>query len=117
VIGAPIAPGDVAGLCERVRALASSSPAGPIVCDVHALGAADVLTLHTLARLQLTARRLGTRIVLRDAAPGLSDLLRFAGLDAVLAPGGLRVEPRRQPEHGEEPLGVEEGVEPGDPAV
>jgi anti-anti-sigma regulatory factor len=118
VIGAPIAPADVPGLCERVRRVAAAGAPGPVVCDVSALARADVLTVHALARLQLTARRLGTRIVLHDAAPALRDLLRFAGLDAVVASGaGLGVEPEGQPEQREHPRGVEERVQPRDPAA
>jgi ABC-type transporter Mla MlaB component len=118
VIGAPIACADVPGLCERVRQRAAQSEAEVILCDVRGLVRADVLTVHALARLQLTARRLGRRVRLLDAPPELLDLLRFVGLDEALPPaGGLRVEPLGQAEEREEPRGVEERVEPGDPAV
>ncbi len=73
-----------------------------IVVDVRAL-AADAATVDTLARLQLNACRIGQRIELRGASPALERLIAFCGLDQVLP-----VEPRREAEEREEPLGVEE---------
>jgi hypothetical protein len=63
-----------------------------IVCDAGAFPP-DVATIDTLARLQLTARRLGLDLRLRHASSELLDLLDFAGLCDV-----LRIETRRQPE-------------------
>jgi ABC-type transporter Mla MlaB component len=118
VIAGPIACADVPGLCERVLALLRSSGADEIVCDVRALGRPDAGTVNALARLQLTARRAGARIRLRHASRELQELLIFVGLDAAVPVGvRLRVEPIREAEEREEPLGVEERVEPGDPAV
>jgi ABC-type transporter Mla MlaB component len=118
VIGAPIACADVPGLCERVRRRAAESDADVIVCDVRGLVRPDALTVNALARLQLTARRLGRRVRLLDAPPQLLDLLRFFGLDEALpAAADLVVEPLGQAEEREEPRGVEERVEPGDPPV
>jgi hypothetical protein len=67
VIGAPIACADVPGLCERVRRRAAESDADVIVCDVRGLVRPDALTVNALARVQLTARRLGRRVRLLDA--------------------------------------------------
>jgi hypothetical protein len=60
-----------------------------IVCDVGCLPP-DVAAIDTLARLQLTARRLGLEVRLRHASSELQDLLAFAGLRDVLGlePGG-----------------------------
>jgi hypothetical protein len=66
-----------------------------IVCDVGAL-APDVAAVDALARLQLTARRLGYEIRLRDASVDLQDLLDFVGLSDV-----LRVEAGGQAEERE----------------
>ena len=63
-----------------------------IVCDVRAFPP-DAAALDTLARLQLTARRLGLDLKLRHASNELQDLLAFAGLRDV-----LRVETGGQPE-------------------
>jgi hypothetical protein len=54
-----------------------------IVCDVGAL-APDAAAVDALARLQLTARRLGYEIRLRDPSVDLQDLLDFVGLRDVL---------------------------------
>jgi hypothetical protein len=61
------------------------SAPGPstIVCDV-AFFAPDAAAIDTLARLQLTARRLGLEFRLRHASNELQDLLAFAGLRDVL---------------------------------
>jgi anti-anti-sigma regulatory factor len=75
---------------------------GPIVVDASAL-AADAAAIDLLARLQLAARRLGRRVLLRHASADLERLIGFVGLDGV-----LRVEPGRQAEEREEALGTEE---------
>jgi hypothetical protein len=54
-----------------------------IVCDAGAFPP-DVATIDSLARLQLTARRLGLELRLRHASSELQDLLAFAGLRDVL---------------------------------
>ncbi len=79
VIAAPIGAEDVPRLCERLRVLLVQSDARVVFCDVRAL-AADARTVDALARLQLTARRLGCRIRLQRASPELRDLLRLVGL-------------------------------------
>ena len=61
-----------------------------------------------LARSQLFAHRLGGSLVLRYACEELEALLDLVG---------LRREVGGQTEGGEQVLGVEEGVEPGDPVA
>jgi hypothetical protein len=80
-------------------------------CQVGALEA-DAATLDLLARLQLSARRLGIEVRLLDASPELRELVAFAGLNGV-----LRLEPKREPEEREEPFGVEEESQLDDPAA
>jgi hypothetical protein len=63
-----------------------------IVCDVGSFHP-DAAAIDALARLQLTAKRLGLELRLRHASTELQDLLDFAGLREV-----LRVEMRGQPE-------------------
>jgi hypothetical protein len=82
VIEGPIAAIDVPLLCERLRSLLAGTDA-EVVVDVRSL-AADAVTLEALARLQLTARRVGRRISLRRASPDLDCLVSFAGLADVL---------------------------------
>jgi STAS domain len=84
----------------------------PLVCDLSALGGADVETIDLLARLQLAARRHGRTIRFLHASPALHALIVFASLDAV-----LRVEPGREAEEREDPVGVEEERQFDDPAV
>ena len=70
-------------------------------------GAPDVDTVDWLATAQLCARRRGGRIEVRDPSPDLLALLDLAGLRGQMV---------REPEGGEQ-AGVEERVEPGDPAL
>jgi hypothetical protein len=76
--------------------------ASPLICDVRAL-APDALTIETLARLQLAARRVGHEVALRGVSRELLELLDLFGLRGV-----LRVEVGGQPEEREERVGVEE---------
>ncbi|MGY1498037.1 STAS domain-containing protein [Streptomyces sp. QTS52] len=112
VLAGPVTREGVARLCEDVRALLATGAGGgrdpAVVCDVAGLGPPGLDTVELLARLQLAARRAGGRIRLRDPAP---DLLAF--LDLV----GLRFEVEGKAEQREPALGVEEAVEPGDPAL
>ncbi|WP_065967393.1 STAS domain-containing protein [Streptomyces sparsogenes] len=125
VLGRAVRRAEVPGLCARLRELASrDAQGGPVVVDVGAVRAPDLAVLEALARLRLTARRLGRRIRLRGASGELRALLARAGLDAVLPaadlPGGEGVdgvEAGGQAEEGEEAGGVQEGVERGDPAA
>jgi hypothetical protein len=70
----------------------------------------DLVLIDALARLQLFACRMGCSIELRDVCDELRDLVALVGLDELL------LEPRRQPEGGEQ-LGTEEVVERGDPSA
>ena len=99
-LGGPLAPVDLPGLCERGRALLEVSGADVLVCDVSAVAEADAVALDAVARLQLTARRLGKRICVRHASKELCALLAFTGLAEVC---GLRVELERQAEEREDP--------------
>ncbi len=70
-----------------------------LVCDVRRLSAPDCAAVDALARLQLTARRRGQRICLRNASRELAELLTLAGLGDVLPDEhGSGVQVRRQVE-------------------
>jgi hypothetical protein len=84
---------------------------GPIVVDASLLAPTGA-TIDRVARQQLTALRRGRRILVRGASADLERLISFAGLEEV-----LRLEPRRQAEQGEEPVGVEEERQLADPPV
>ena len=75
-------------------------------CTLRGNGSPDLGAVDLLARMQLTAIRAGGRIRLTAVSKELAELLDLAGLGREV--GG-------QPEGGEQ-VGVEEGVEPGDPA-
>jgi hypothetical protein len=99
-------------------------PLPPIDCDVSALTEADELALDALARLQLTARRLGRSVRLCNASAQLVDLLALAGLTDVLpvvdaaevAAAQSGVEVNGQIEEGKQ-VPVDEVVDRGDAAV
>jgi ABC-type transporter Mla MlaB component len=85
VIGGPIAPADVPGLCNRVLDALERSNAHRVVCDVSALGDPDAAAVDALARLHLAAGRLARRLELRRAPHELRDLVVLMGLGEVLA--------------------------------
>jgi hypothetical protein len=68
--------------------------ASTLLVNVAALDA-NAVTLDALARVQLTARRCGFSVQLRDTSPELRELIGFAGLDAVLPEEPLGLEPGR----------------------
>lgn len=104
----PVTRDEVAGLCDDVRALLEVTGAGVVVCDVGGLGPPGLGAVDLLARLELAARRAGGRIRLRDPDPSLHALLDLVG---------LRFQVEGEAEEREPALGVEEEVEPGQPAV
>jgi hypothetical protein len=71
-------------------------------------GRATIDVIEILARAQLAAQRGGRRVTIRNVGDDLRRLLELTGLAGVLA-----IEPRRQPELGEQ-LRVEEVMQPGD---
>jgi ABC-type transporter Mla MlaB component len=108
----------IAVVCESFASFASSEQDRIIVCDVGAITDPDLATVSLLARMQLTARRLGGAIRLHRAQPRLVELILFSGLAAVLPlAADLSLELGRQAEQREEPVHVEEVVEPFDPPV
>ena len=116
----PVARDAIPAMCERARRLLQGCDAGPVACDVGALAEPDAITIDALARLQLTARRLGRRVELRSACEELEDLLTLTGLLEVLTvggPAGSAVEAWREPELREQPPRVEEEADPDDPTV
>jgi hypothetical protein len=103
---------DVQAACERLRALAGDGGIEGVACDASALGA-EAAAVDALARLALVARRLGCPLKVRRASPQLRDLVELCGLGDALGVGrdGGEAEQR------EEPLDVQEGVDPHDPSA
>ena len=83
-----------------------------LVCDVGRVTTPDLATIEALCRLRLAVADRGFAVQLRGASPGLRELLGLCGLD-----GALPLVDEGQPEQREQPVGVEEEVEPGDPAI
>ena len=106
---------DVPGLCKRIRPWLDDSDVHLVVCEVRGVIDPDAVAVEALARLQLTARRLGHRIRIRHACGELQDLLTLMGLsDVVPLCEDLSVEPKRKAEEREQPRGVEKEADPGD---
>jgi hypothetical protein len=106
---------DTSTLTAELGALVSAG-ATLVVCDVGALGPADLGAVDSLARLQLAARRLGCGLRLTHASRELQQLLGCVGLaDVVLGVELLGVEVGRQAEDREQRVGVEEERELDDP--
>lgn len=107
-----LARADIPTLCERLRALLTDcdQPAGAVICDVAGVVRMDAVVVDALARLQLTARRLGHRLLLRNAAAELRLLLALMGLSGVVP-----LEPQRQTEERKQLRGIEEERDAADP--
>lgn len=73
-------------LCGSLRDRLLASDADVAVLDVATLTAPDAATVDALARVLLTARRLGRDVRLRHASPRLVELLELFGLDEELPP-------------------------------
>jgi STAS domain len=116
VLGEPIARADVRALCDRLRIALEASDAVFVICDVSRLTTPDAVTIDVLARLQLTAHRLGRRLELRQASPELLALLAFMGLGGVVQLSVVS-RLRAETEEREEGRRVEERVQGDDLAV
>ena len=88
-----LARADVPAACERLRALIGACDADTVVvvCDVGGV-VADLVAVEVLARLRLTAQRLGCGLRLRHVSRGLEQMLAFCGLcDVLPVEGELRL--------------------------
>jgi ABC-type transporter Mla MlaB component len=104
-IWGPIERDDLPGLTDRVCGLLRGSGAQLALCDVTGVEP-EAVTVDALARLQLAASRLGCRVTLRNASPGLRELVSLMGLDDVIADhdvGSKRPPARLNPEWLAEP--------------
>src|SRR5438105_3523700 len=109
VVEGPFDRAGVDAFCDELRKLLQESGADVAACDVRRLDAPDGGTVDALARMQLTARRIGCRIRLRHAGDKLQELLDLMGLrDVVPAEDELHVETRGEAEQREQALGVKE---------
>jgi ABC-type transporter Mla MlaB component len=83
-----------------------------IDCDLADLDRADFGVVDLVARLLLAARREDCQLRIMHAPAGLAELIALSGLDRL---PNLRIEVARQPEQGEEALGVQEEGDAADP--
>lgn len=97
---------DAARLCARLARLYADG-ASAVVCDAGAVTAPGLGAVDALARLRLTARGHGGVFAVTGVGPAFRALLDLVGLVELLG----------EAEEREPPGGVQEGVEPGDPAV
>jgi ABC-type transporter Mla MlaB component len=79
----PISPADLPGIYKRVCDVLQGNARGTVLIDVAGV-AADAVAVDALARLQLAARRHGSRVRLCNATPELLELVAFMGLRDVL---------------------------------
>ena len=103
-------------MCERVRFLLEAGD-DDVICDVGAVVDPDAGTVEALARMQLTARRLGRRVKIRGACGELKDLVTLSGLRDVLPCDELPLEASGHAEQREPAGGVEEERDPADPVA
>ncbi|GIJ43504.1 hypothetical protein Val02_03900 [Virgisporangium aliadipatigenens] len=92
-LGATVTRADVPVLCADLAAAlhpCAGDPAGPVLCDVSAVVAPDLVTVEAIARLRLTARRHGRRLEITGAGHDLWRLIALVGLGRVLAEGDPR---------------------------
>jgi ABC-type transporter Mla MlaB component len=80
----PASPDAIEALCRRVRRALRGTDDIVLICDLQRVTEPDVTVIEALARMQLTARRLGRSIELRHACPQVQELVRLAGLADVL---------------------------------
>jgi ABC-type transporter Mla MlaB component len=116
VLASAIAAAEISALCRHVGLLLEDTEANEVICDVAGLLEPDAGTVDALARLQLTARRLGGEIRLLGACGRLHELLHLMGLGSIVLPcDELPLEARRQPEEREPSPGIQEEGDPADP--
>jgi ABC-type transporter Mla MlaB component len=73
-------------LCLRLRArIEEEVGAERVICDLTRITRPDAGVIDALARVQLTAARLGVTVLYRHAHPDVRALLDLAGLSQVLA--------------------------------
>jgi ABC-type transporter Mla MlaB component len=86
VLAGSIAPAEISALCRRVGLLLEDTEANEVICDVAGLLEPDAGTVDVLARLQLSARRLGGEIRFLGACGRLHELLHLMGLGSIVLP-------------------------------
>jgi ABC-type transporter Mla MlaB component len=84
VLDGVIARGDIPGLCEHASSQIRGEHGRVILCDVGGIVDPDAVAVDAVARLQLTAKRLGCELHLRGAGAELLELIALAGLSEIV---------------------------------
>ncbi|MGH2455604.1 MAG: STAS domain-containing protein [Candidatus Limnocylindria bacterium] len=109
---------ELAALCARLQRVLRGGGADEVSCDVAGVTRPDLRLVDALARLDLTASRLGCRLRLRRASPQLCELIGLVGLGRLIrGPARLSVQAQRQAEGGEVAGGVQEEGDAADPVA
>jgi hypothetical protein len=131
VLDPTIGRADIGSLCARFAELVRGRAvgAGVVVCDVSAVIEASGVVVEALARLRLTARRLGADLRVHGAQPELRGLLAFTGLAGAVLGDASALDPapalgaasavqrQGQAEEREDPLDIEEVGDAADPVA
>jgi anti-anti-sigma regulatory factor len=83
-LGPVISRADIPCLCDQLAVVVRYGGVRLVLCDVGGVAYQDVVVMEALLRLQLTARRLGGRILIRNASARLLDLITATGLCEIL---------------------------------
>jgi ABC-type transporter Mla MlaB component len=107
---------EVRALGEQLVRRLSEGDVAEVQVDVSSVRRPDVAYIDALARIQLVARRHDSRVRLIGPCSRLLELLVLVGLEDTFRDEGdtSGLELHREPEHREQPLDVEVGVDPGD---
>lgn len=79
-ISPPVTREDAGGLQDQLRLVLREAAGAEVICDVGAIADPDMVTVEILARMQLSAKRLGFSLRVRHASAGLAALLELTGL-------------------------------------
>jgi hypothetical protein len=114
-------PERVAAVCRRVQRIVVAGTCRRIECTIEGSGH-DLAIVDLLARLWLIARRQRCTMQIRHRDEELVGLMGLVGIASVLPVGPIDLtapasQARRETEHGEQTLGVEEEADPGDRSV
>lgn len=84
VLSGSIARADLPDLCDQARRQFEGSEERVVFCDAGAVIAPDAVAVDAVARLHLTAKRLGCELRLQHACARFEELIALAGLSDVL---------------------------------
>lgn len=71
-------------ICTGLRILLAELGPCPVDCDVAGVEQPDIATVDAIARVVLTARRLGCEVEVVGCSAALAELVAFAGLSRVI---------------------------------